>query len=149
VGKRAVPPPSKEKPGAPLPPPLDEARAQTKTKDEEKHLWMHCEVCKRQFEPGALHCPFDGSRLKPFREISHQNAKGGLICPVCRRGYPKNFVQCPDDNAYLIPYSVFRSSKSGDKATKEKAKICPVCQATYHEDDMFCVHDGAKLEPIQ
>jgi hypothetical protein len=114
-----------------------------------KSKWMRCEVCNREFEPGYLRCPFDGSELKPYQELTYQSVKGGMICPVCRRGFQKDVTLCPFDKVHLIPYSVFRAMKPQDKAKSAKTKICPVCGNKYEENEFFCGSDGSKLEPIQ
>lgn len=114
-----------------------------------KGMWMRCDVCSREFEPGTLRCPYDGSELKPYKELTYQSVKGGMICPVCRRGFQKDVAQCPIDKVHLIPYSVFRTMKSEEKAKSVKTKICPVCGNKYDENEFFCGSDGSKLEPIQ
>jgi hypothetical protein len=114
-----------------------------------QRMWMFCEVCKKDFEPGSIHCPNDGSKLKPYRELTYQTAKSGLICPVCRRGYPNDFIQCPDDKEYLVPYAVFRSSPSESRAKPGNGKICPTCQKTFDESETFCAFDGTRLEIVQ
>ncbi len=119
--------------------------------DQDRQKWMHCEVCKKEFEPGSTFCPNDGSELKPYKEPDYQSAKAGLICPVCRRGYNADAKQCIFDKTYLVPYSVFASQQQAeqDKPKGSKVKICPVCQKQYDDNTEFCGEDGSNLEPVQ
>jgi|GEM_PF-4220931 len=111
--------------------------------------WMRCEICNREFEPGYLRCPYDGSELKRIGEADYKVSRGGLVCPVCRRGFRGSITVCPFDKVHLVPYSVFKEIVTDDNRAKKQTKVCPVCGEKYEEKELFCGKDGTKLEPVQ
>lgn len=121
---------------------------------DKKAGWMQCEVCKREFKPGHRFCPFDGSKLKPYNQLSYKNIRGGMICPSCGRGYPRGTTICRQCTQYLIPLSVYEKRKEEQREKEQKGKqstgkICPVCNTRYEDGAEFCGNDGNRLIPIQ
>jgi predicted amidophosphoribosyltransferase len=108
---------------------------------------MACPVCKREFPPGSLFCPEDGTRLvKASGSSGTMRVPAGGICPTCERGFPPEVKICPEHGEALIPAPLFNAT-SAKKPPQEapRGKICPTCGTRYDGNAVFCGKDGTAL----
>lgn len=119
------------------------ARVAKDLEDETKSAPMACPACHREYAPGQVYCPSDGSKLIAVSsgEAPLSSPTGG-ICPTCKRGFDAKVKVCPDDGDELVPYAVRSASTS---ISPPRGKICPTCGDRFDGSAQFCGKDGTAL----
>jgi hypothetical protein len=110
---------------------------------------MVCPTCRREYEAGLRHCPYDARKLMPAGEVRQRHA--GSICPRCRRGFDAGTKSCPHDRTDLVALAVWEAVRGRRRDAAPMGvlgKVCPSCGTRHDLAELFCRGDGTELRTV-
>ena len=130
-----------------LPPPQPSPAPDVATVQEAapSGMVMVCPTCRRELEPEARYCKFDGNRLVGVQDGVELRGPSGGICPTCEHGFDPGVATCPTHGEELVPWALWQEEAGEEDGMR---KICPVCGSQYAGSSGFCGADGTALETV-